>query len=99
MVKVTVSEVCDLERLFSSNLIIFDQTLTQFEHWRGKLVKYDNKSLAIGGKETANVEEMNPKQLSWAEHSMSPVNGFDILDGFTALSFDESLFIFGIFSI
>ena len=99
MVKVKVSEVRNFEqRVFSSNLIIFDQSETRFEHWRGKLVKYDNKSLVIGGDDNAEVEEMGSKQL-WAENPMSPVNDYDILEDFTALPIDKSLFIFGIWCL
>ena len=75
---------------------IFDQTETHFKHYGGKLVQYDNKVMVIGGQSTAKVEEINPTQLSWAEHPMSPVNGSTFaLFGFTALSVEKRLFIFG----
>ena len=75
-----------------------------FDHRQGKLVKYNNKALVVGGFRSApSVEEMNDTQLSWAEHQMSPVYGSGIwtgqlwvpLVGFTALSLEKSLFIFG----
>ena len=83
-------------------MTIFDKTETRFDHFGGKLVKYDNKVMAIAGR-NAEVEEFNPRakhlylfmQLSWTEHSMSPVNGYRRLDSFTALSMEKSLFIFG----
>ena len=75
---------------------IFDQTKTIFEHHFGTLVKYDDKLLAMGGEYSATVEEMNQIELSWSEHPMSPVNGFNsTFNGFTAVSMDKSLFIFG----
>ena len=80
---------------FSSNLTIFDHKETRFEHYEGNLVKYDNKTIVIGGSETAEVEEMKSRETPWTEHSMSPVNGFWGLRGFTAVSIDQSLFIFG----
>ncbi len=69
----------------------------------GKLVKYDNRVLVVGGEGTAKVEEMIPRsrqlysfvQLSWVDHPMSPVNDMNAIKGFTALSLDKSLFIFG----
>ena len=75
----------------------FDRTETQFEHFYGKLVKYDNKTLAIGGLNDATVEELNSMESSWklAEHPMSPVNGYNRLNGFSALSIEKSLYIFG----
>ncbi len=73
---------------FSSNLIIFDQTETRFGHFQGKLVKYNNKTLIIGG-DNATVEELNAKQKSWVEHAMSPVNGSTALYDATALSIDS----------
>ena len=49
----------------------------------------------IGGSYNAEAEEMNSNQL-WARHAMSPVNGYDSwFSGFTALSIETSLFIFG----
>ena len=80
-------------------MTIFYQTETRFDHFGGKLVKYDNKILAIAGDNSneAMVEELNRTKLSWAEHSMSPVKfgGFTRnLDGFTALTVEKSLFIF-----
>ena len=75
-------------------MTIFDQTETQFDHHAGTLVKYDNKTLAIGGWSGSRVEELNRTTLSWADHSMSPVEGSSSLDGFTALTVDKSLIIF-----
>ena len=80
---------------FSSNLTIFDQTEPTFNHCSGTLVKYDDKILVMGGVDTATVEEMNRTQLSWSEHPMGPVNGFNRLYSFTAVSIDKSLFTFG----
>ena len=80
-------------------MTIFDQTETQFDHSKGKLVKYDNTVLVIGGDSIWTVpmaEKINPTQLSWAEHPMSPVNDLIVLYGFTALSLKQSLFIFGL---
>ena len=84
-----------VELNFSSNLTIFDHKETRFEHNHGQLVKYDNKAIVIGGSETAEVEEMTLRETPWTAHSMSPVNGFDGLFGFTAISINQSLFIFG----
>ena len=98
MVKVNCSEFFDRKKFyFSSNLTIFDHTETRIEHARGILVKHENKAMVIGGASTAAVEEMDTSQLSWEENSMSPVNGYNgtRLFGFTALSVDKSLFIFG----
>ena len=78
----------------SSNLTIFDLTQTRDSHSAGKFVKYDNKTLAIGGWSSSRVEELNRTTLSWADHPMSPVEGSSSLDGFTALTVDKSLFIF-----
>ena len=80
---------------FSSNLTIFDYTETRFGHHEGKLVKYDNKTLAIGGRLAATVEELDYIKCSWTEHTMSPVNNYNILNYFSALSIDKSLYIFG----
>ena len=91
----------------SSNLIEFDRTESLFEHAGGKLVKHDNNVLVVGGWRIAPEEEMNFRiaplveelvnnsQLAWAEHLMSPVKGVCNLFGFTALSAEGSLFIFG----
>ena len=76
-------------------MTIFDQTETRVNHLEGKLVKYDGKVIAIAGKFSAMVEEMDPAQMSWEQHSMSPVNGYSLLFGFTALTIEKSLFIFG----
>ena len=76
-------------------MTIFDHTKTRFEHHRGKLVKYGNKTLAIGGEDVAVVEELNFADWSWAEHPMSPVNNYSRLYGFSALSIEKSLYIFG----
>ena len=67
----------------------------------GTLVKYDHKVIVIGGGQTADVHEMNQTKLlsknffSWDKHAMSPVNGYEEIYGFTALTIDRSLFIFG----
>ena len=76
-------------------MTVFDKTETRFEHFDGKLVKYDKKILAIGGYDQAMVEELNRTILSWAEHRMSPVNDYSKLWGFSALSIEKSLYIFG----
>ena len=76
-------------------MTIFDKTETRFDHYLGKLVKYDNKTLAIAGRDEAIVEELNRTTLSWAEHRMSPVNDYSELWGFSALSIEKSLYIFG----
>ena len=72
-------------------MTIFDQTETQFGHYRGKLVKYDNKLIVIGGGydwlySTALVEELNVKQTKWENHTMGPVNDLNELEGFTAFT-------------
>ena len=93
-----------LKRDFSTNLTRFDQTKTK-KHIGGTLVKYDNKVLAVGGGQ-ALVEQINDTQI-WTEHSaMSPVNTFQgtfygqtWLSGFTAISLETSLFIFGRFHL
>ena len=53
--------------------------------------------MVIGGFQGAWVEEIDTKQLSWKENSMSPVNGYSRIEGFTALSINQSLFLFGRF--
>ena len=58
-------------------------------------MKYDHKTLAIGGEEGAIVEELNSADLLWAEHPMSPVNDYSYFRGFSALSIEKSLYIFG----
>ena len=77
-------------------MTIFDQTKTRYGHREGKLVKYNNKVVVIGGMRTAVVEKMKPTHL-WAEHKMSPVNGLyhDCFREFTAVSIEKNLFIFG----
>ena len=90
-------------------MTIFDQTETLVSHKGGKFVKYDNKTLAIGGYHLDDsgayqwgfiVEELNPTKLSWTEHPMSPVkNSSKPLLGFTALTDEKSLFIFDRFSV
>ena len=80
-------------------MTIFDQTEAQFEHCRGKLVKYDNQVLVVGGNGGANVEEMNHAEFSWSSHAMSPVNNLTELEDPTVLSLEKSLFIFGMFRL
>ena len=81
-------------------MTIFDQTETGFEHDQGELVKYDNTVMVIGGFYNATVEKLNANQTKWEEHeTMSPVNGFSEFWGFTALSMEKSLFIFGQFRL
>ena len=80
-------------------MTIFDRTETQFIHYNGKLVKYDNKIIVIGGKRTPLVEKLNAKQTKWKNHTMGPVNDLDELRGFTALSLKKSLFIFGMLGL
>ena len=78
-------------------MTIFDQTETRFDHSVVKLVKYDNKTLVIGGDFIGGdliVEELNRMELTWAAHPMSPI-GFDYIPDFTALTVETSLFIFG----
>ena len=75
-------------------MTIFDLNETGFDQYRGKLVKYDNTVMAIA-RRSAKAEQMNMSKLSWAEHPMSPVNGFSRMNCFTALSIEKSLFIFG----
>ena len=65
----------------------------------GKLVKYDNQIILIGGGWTALVEQLNAKQTQWENHTMSPVNDLNELEGFTAFSLKKSLFIFGMLSL
>ena len=76
-------------------MTVFDKTETRFGHYDGKLVKYDKKILAIGGYDQAMVEELNSTKYSWEKHQMSPVNGYSKLWGFSALSIEKSLYIFG----
>ena len=93
-----IQNFCDLQKCdLSSNLTIFDHTETRFEHESSKLVKYKGKVMVIGGFQGAWVEEIDTKQLSWKENSMSPVNGYSRIEGFTALSINQSLFLFGRF--
>ena len=82
---------------FSSNLTIFDHTETRSDHYGGKFAKYDNKTWAIGGYNDAMVEELDTTESSWkyAEGPMSPVNDYSKLYGFSALSIEKSLYIFG----
>ena len=78
----------------------------------GKLVKYDNKVIVIGGygrsrrmigrgydRSTALVDELNVKQTKWKNHTMGPVNDLNELGGFTTLSLKKSLFIFGMLGL
>ena len=78
----------------------FDKFETRLNHFGGKLVSRKKTLLAVGGG-TAMVEELDPSQFHWTEHPMSPIGGFRNsqfgLSGFTALSFENSLFIFGRF--
>ena len=79
-------------------MTIFDQTESQVSHTLGKLVKYDNKTLAIGPGWT--VEELDRTTLSWTTHPMSPLNDSSTsLYGITALSVEKSLFIFHLDSV
>ena len=77
-------------------MTIFDQTETRSPHYDGKFVKYDNKTLAIGGTDGGSmVEELNRSNLAWADHPMSPVNDSSTrLYDFTTLTVEKSLFIF-----
>ena len=76
--------------------MFFDKFDTLFGHYTGKLVNHKDELLAVGGG-TAMVEELDPSQLYWTEHPMSPIEGNSsmVLSGFTALSFENSLIIFG----
>ena len=82
-------------------MINFEETQSIFNHHEGKLVKYDDKAIVVGGRFTAEVEEMDSAQAPWTVHPMSPVNGYpggdwgNPLFAFTALSISNSLFIFG----
>ena len=85
---------------FSSYLINFEQT--DFDHFDGTLVKYDNKLLALGD-EMTKVEQMGALR-KWTLHPMSLMYNFrefgypaSELSGFTAISLETSLFIFGQF--
>ena len=74
----------------------FEKFETGSNHNWGKLVSHKKTLLAVGGA-TAMVEELDPAQLYWTEHPMSPIEGNSsmVLSGFTALSFENSLLIFG----
>ena len=79
--------------------MFFDKFDTLFGHYEGKLVNHNNALLAVGGRTTMG-EERNASQLYWTYHPMSPIEGFWItrprqVSGFTALSLENSLFIFG----
>ena len=80
----------------------FDKFETRLNHFGGKLVNHNYALLAVAGS-TAMVEELDPYQLYWTEHPMSPIVGFwnswRGLSGFTALSMENSLFIFGRFNL
>ena len=60
-------------------------------------MNYDLKVLAIGGDYSGAVaEELNYETYSWRDHAMSPVDNFNNnLIGFTTISLNKSLFIFG----
>ena len=76
----------------------FEKFETRFDHYEGKLVNHNYALLAVGGG-TTMVEERDPAELYWTEHPMSPIEGFPNSQygfyGFTTLSLENSLFIFG----
>ena len=86
--------------LFSSNLIQFYETASQYGHYRGRLVNFNNNLLVIGGG-FANTRSWNAKveefaKPIWNEHpKMSPVNNLNDLRYFSAVSMEDSLYIFG----
>ena len=73
---------------FSSNLTVFDQSETQFEHLLGRLVRYDNELLAIGGiSENPTVEAFKQTgKRAWEVNPMSPVVNVNMLADFNALT-------------
>ena len=78
----------------------FENFETRSNHYGGKLVNHNDALLAVGGW-TVIVEELDPSQFNWTEHPMSPIESFWDSRfgpyGFTALSLENSLFIFGRF--
>ena len=91
-------------KLFSFNLVQFHETESEFRHWHGRLVKFQNTLLVIGGGEwdfssrsvisEATVEELNGTM--WEKHQrMSPVNGLSKLAYFSTLAIGDDLYIFG----
>ena len=91
-------------KLFSSNLVQFHETESEFEHYNGRLVKFMDTFLAIGGGEwdfssgsaifEATVDIFN--ETMWEEkQDMSPVNGLTKLAYFSTLAIGDDLFIFG----
>ena len=84
----------------------FNQIQSEFDHFNGRMVNYNDTLLTIGGGRlegqkfsdfhgNAKVEHFAGQK--WSEHDMSPVNGLDSLYAFTALSIDSYLYIFGNF--
>ena len=91
-------------KFFSSNLVQFHETESEFGHSFGRLVKFNNSLFVIGGGEwdrssqsfilKATVEEFN--ETIWAEHhKMSPVNELSTLAYFSTLAIEDDLYIFG----
>ena len=90
--------------LFSLNLIQFDESESEFPHWHGRLVSFNNSLIIIGGGEwdynsqsmivNATVEEFN--ETMWDENEqMSPVNKLSKIAFFSTMAIENDLFIFG----
>ena len=74
---------------------MFDETESQFDHFGGRIVEFNNTLIAIGGENNAQVEKLEEK--IWTGHpEMSPVGELvNLADFSTLLSTGGNLYIFG----
>ncbi len=80
--------------MLSLDLIQFDETETQFEHYGGRFVNFNKTFLVIGGEKSGTVEKLNG--TTWNENErMSPINELIMLAHFSVLSIGADLYIFG----
>ena len=84
--------------MFSDNTIEFKiMNKTQFPHEGGEIISYEEQLIAIGGRNTASVE-VHQNEL-WHNNVIPIVGNSNSLSGFSTLSTEDGLFVFGKYTI